>query len=173
MKLSHKAHMMALAGALLMPNASASAFDDAVDMFSDVEQRLSKQMNALGQRVSQQMSLFEQKVETKRTPEMTTLLVKLPGFNKNDTVDVKVIRETRTIQITASKKAEKKETKNEKGKEMVTQASSYQEFSYQYPLRTDESEKISATLKDGMLTITIPRVKEEKKSMSIPISFTE
>lgn len=85
----------------------------------------------------------------------------LPGVDEKD-IEVSLTKDTLTI------KGEKKESREDKGKDYYRMERSYGSFTRTIPLPTEiDTEKVDAAFKKGILTITLPKtakaVKETKK----------
>lgn len=96
------------------------------------------------------------KVDVKEESGAYTLKMDLPG--KTDK-DVKIELNHNVLTISSEKKNEKdeKSEKKEEGKWLVKERS-YQKFSRSFTLPEDvEAEKVSAEVKNGVLTVTMPR----------------
>lgn len=97
------------------------------------------------------------KVDIKKDSGAYTLQMDLPG--KTDK-DVKIELNHNVLTISSEKSEDKKEEKSEKkedGKWLVKERS-YQKFSRSFTLPDDvEAEKVAAEVKNGVLTVTMPR----------------
>lgn len=97
------------------------------------------------------------KVDIKEDSGAYTLQMDLPG--KTDK-DVKIELNHNVLTISSEKSEDKKEEKSEKkedGKWLVKERS-YQKFSRSFTLPDDvEAEKVAAEVKNGVLTVTMPR----------------
>lgn len=97
------------------------------------------------------------KVDIKEDSGTYTLQMDLPG--KTDK-DVKIELNHNVLTISSEKSEDKKEEKSEKkedGKWLVKERS-YQKFSRSFTLPDDvEAEKVAAEVKNGVLTVTMPR----------------
>jgi HSP20 family protein len=81
----------------------------------------------------------------------------LPGIDEKD-IDLNVSRDSLTI------KGEKKEVKEEKGKESYYMERSFGSFKRVLPLPAEiNPDKVEATFSKGVLTITLPKAVKEKK----------
>lgn len=94
--------------------------------------------------------------------EQYAVSVELPGVSKEDiTVDVR----ERTLSIRGEKKAEREETKES----ARWSERAYGSFTRSFTLPSDaNTERISASFKDGVLKLEIPRA-EEAKARSVAI----
>jgi HSP20 family protein len=88
----------------------------------------------------------------------------LPGMDEKD-IDVSITREALTI------RGEKKEEKEEQGKDYYRSERSFGSFTRTIPLPVDiETEKVTASFKKGVLTVKLPKTKqtiEETKKITI------
>ena len=99
---------------------------------------------------------FAPKVDVVQKKDSYVLSMDLPG--KTDK-DVKIELNHNVLTISSEKKNEKdeKSEKKEEGKWLVKERS-YQKFSRSFTLPEDvEAEKVSAEVKNGVLTVTMPR----------------
>jgi HSP20 family protein len=96
-------------------------------------------------------------IESEATYEVKT---ELPGLAKKD-IDISLNRDVLVI------KGEKKSEKEESGKHYHRREGRYGTFyrSIRLPGEVNE-EKIDATFKDGILTITLPKTEETKKRVA-------
>ncbi|WKK64598.1 Hsp20/alpha crystallin family protein [Lutimonas zeaxanthinifaciens] len=96
------------------------------------------------------------KVNIKESEEAYTLDMAVPGFNKSDFV-IDIEDETLSISMEVTKEDEKTE-ENYSRKEY-----GYASFKRSFSLpETVEQEKIEATYKDGILSVSIPKKEEAK-----------
>jgi HSP20 family protein len=88
----------------------------------------------------------------------------LPGMDEKD-IEVSITREALTI------RGEKKEEKEEQGKDYYRSERSFGSFTRTIPLPVDiETEKATASFKKGVLTVKLPKTKqtiEETKKITI------
>ena len=92
-----------------------------------------------------------------------TVKADLPGLTKDD-VKIELTEEFLTIS------GERKEEKEEKGEGFYRTERSYGSFYRQIPLPEGaETEKATATFQNGVLEITVPAVKAEKKTYKLEI----
>ena len=81
----------------------------------------------------------------------------LPGLDEKD-IDINLSRDSLTI------KGEKREEKEEKGKESYYMERSFGAFSRVIPIPVDVNpDKVEATFKKGVLNITLPKAQKERK----------
>ena len=89
------------------------------------------------------------------------IVVDLPGFNKED---INVYVENGDLVI----KAERKEEKEEEGKNFIRKERKYGEVYRRVSLPSEvDIDKISARYNNGVLEIIIPKVEKEKKIIKI------
>ncbi len=102
-------------------------------------------------------------VDVAETDENIVVTAELPGVKQND-VEISVVNDVLTL------KGEKKEEKEIKKENYHRIERSYGSFQRSISLPTGvQADKAKATYKDGVLTITIPKV-EEAKPKSIKIN---
>ena len=107
------------------------------------------------------MGVFSPKVDVTENDKEIKISAELPGMDEKD-IDVSLQNDMLTI------KGEKKEEKEEKGKDYYRMERSYGSFSRTIPLSVDvETDKVEAKFKKGVLSITLPKtakaVAETKK----------
>ncbi len=107
---------------------------------------------------------FSPRVDVVDMEKEIRISVELPGLDEKD-IDVSLTAESVTI------RGEKKEEKEEKGRDYYKSERSYGFFSRTIPLPADiDSEKVSASFKKGVLSIKLPKTKraiEETKKIAI------
>lgn len=107
---------------------------------------------------------FTPNVDVSETDKAIRVSAELPGMDDKD-IEVNLQRDSLTI------RGEKKEEKEDKGKDYYHIERSYGSFSRTIPLPVDiESDKAEATFKKGVLTVTIPKsakAVESKKKITI------
>jgi HSP20 family protein len=108
---------------------------------------------------------FSPKVDVSETEKAFTVSAELPGMDEKD-IDVSLEKDRITI------KGEKKEEKEEKGKDFYRAERSYGSFVRTIPLPKEiDTEKVEAQFKKGLLTITLPKTPEAIKEVKkIPIA---
>jgi HSP20 family protein len=104
---------------------------------------------------------FNPKVDIVEKDKEIKISAELPGMDDKD-IDVSISRDTLTI------KGEKKEEKEDKGKDYFRMERSYGAFSRTIPLPKDvDTDKVKAEFKKGVLTVILPKtseaIKETKK----------
>jgi HSP20 family protein len=103
-------------------------------------------------------------VDISETKDNVLIKAEMPGLNKED---VKISMQDNMLTLTGEKKQEKEE--KETNYHRIER--SYGAFSRSFSLPTSvKSDKIRATYKDGILSITLPKT-EEVKPKEIPISI--
>jgi HSP20 family protein len=100
---------------------------------------------------------FNPSIDVIDTGNEIRITAELPGLEDKD-IEVALTRDTLTI------KGEKKEEKEEKGKSYHRMERSYGSFTKTISLPADvETEKVGATFKKGVLTITLPKTEKSLK----------
>ena len=107
------------------------------------------------------LGVFNPKVDVTENDKEIKISAELPGMDEKD-IDVSLQIDMLTI------KGEKKEEKEDKGKDYYRMERSYGSFSRTIPLPIEvETEKVEAKFKKGVLSITLPKtakaVAETKK----------
>lgn len=107
------------------------------------------------------LSAFTPKVDVTENDKEIKISAELPGMDEKD-IDVSLQKDMLTI------KGEKKEEKEDKGKDYYRMERSYGSFSRTIPLPVEvETDKVDAKFKKGVLSITLPKtanaVAETKK----------
>jgi HSP20 family protein len=107
------------------------------------------------------MGAFSPKVDVTENDKEIKISAELPGMEEKD-IDVSLQKDMLTI------KGEKKEEKEDKGKDYYRMERSYGSFSRTIPLPVEvETDKVEAKFKKGVLSITLPKtakaVSETKK----------
>lgn len=96
------------------------------------------------------------KVDIKEDSNAYTLKMDMPGKTDKD-VNIELNHNVLTISSENKKENEEKSEKKEEGKWLVKERS-FQKFSRSFTLPEDvEAEKVSAEVKNGVLTVTMPR----------------
>ena len=107
---------------------------------------------------------FMPQVDVADTDKEIKVSVELPGLDDKD-VEVSLTKETLTI------KGEKKEEKEEKGKDYYRSERSFGSFTRTIPLPFEiDAEKAEASFKKGVLTVSLPKTKQvisETKKVAI------
>ncbi|MFZ5998454.1 MAG: Hsp20/alpha crystallin family protein [Nitrospirota bacterium] len=107
------------------------------------------------------MGEFTPRVDVSETDKEIKVSAELPGMDEKD-IEVTLNKDSLTI------KGEKKEEKEDKGKNYYRIERSYGSFSRTIPLPLEvETDRAEATFKKGVLTVTLPKtakaIKETKK----------
>lgn len=99
---------------------------------------------------------FSPSVDIREDEKEISIKAELPGLEEKD-IEVSLADDTLTI------RGEKKEDKEEKGKEYWHRETSWGSFRRVIPLPEGiNTEKVDARFKNGVLSITVPRLKEVK-----------
>lgn len=105
----------------------------------------------------EQMSEFYPSVDVIENDKQIQISAELPGLDEND---IEVTLKDDVLTISGEKKAEKEE----KDKNYYRMERSYGSFRRSIPLPSEiESNKVDATFKKGVLTITLPKTAEARK----------
>jgi len=112
------------------------------------------------------LSLFSPKVDVVENDKEIKVFAELPGMDEKD-IDISLTRDTLMI------RGEKREEKEQKGKDYYRMERSYGSFSRTIPLPVEvETDNIEAKLKKGVLTVILPksaRAVEETKKISVKV----
>lgn len=107
---------------------------------------------------------FYPDIDVAETDKEIKISAELPGMDEKD-IEVNLNRDSLTI------RGEKKEEKEDKGKDYYHMERSYGSFNRTIPLPVEiESEKAEARFKKGILTVTVPKSEksiESKKKIEI------
>ncbi len=111
----------------------------------------------------QTLETFEPRVDVAENDKEVRITAELPGVEEKD-VEVSLSRDAITI------KGEKREEKEEKGKEQYRMERSYGAFrrSFSLPCEVD-ADKATASFKKGVLTVMLPKTAEAAKSKKIEV----
>jgi HSP20 family protein len=109
------------------------------------------------------LETFEPRVDVSETDKEMRITAELPGIEEKD-VEVSLSGDAITI------KGEKREEKEEKGKEQYRLERSYGAFrrSFSLPCEVD-ADKATASFKKGVLTVMLPKTAEAAKSKKIAV----
>jgi HSP20 family protein len=104
---------------------------------------------------------FSPSIDVKESEKDISVTAELPGIDDKD-IDVSLTRDSLTL------KGEKKEEKEEKGKDFYRMERSFGTFTRTIPLPSEiDTDKVKAEFKKGVLTVTLPKtakaIKEKKK----------
>jgi len=100
---------------------------------------------------------FSPRMDLSETEKELKVSAELPGLDEND-IEVSLTKNTLTI------KGEKKKEKEAKGQNYYRMERSYGSFWRSLPLPCEvEGDKVEATFKNGVLTITLPKTEEAQK----------
>ena len=105
--------------------------------------------------------MFSPKVDVKETKDAYTLHMDLPGMSEKD-VDIELDHNVLTLSSKHEETSEKKSDENEDEKYLIRERRC-SSFSRRFTLPDDvSSDNISASFKNGVLTVIIPRVAAPK-----------
>jgi len=100
---------------------------------------------------------FNPTVDVSETDKEIKVAAELPGLDEND-IEVSLARNVLTIS------GEKKEEKEDRGKNYYRMERSYGSFRRTVPLPVEvESDKVEAKFKKGVLTVTLPKTAAAQK----------
>ncbi len=107
---------------------------------------------------------FSPNIDVKESDKDISVTAELPGMDDKD-IDVSLTKDSLTI------KGEKKEEKEEKGKDYYRMERSFGSFSRTIPLPVEiDMDKVKAEFKKGLLTVTLPKTaKAIKETKKIPV----
>jgi HSP20 family protein len=110
---------------------------------------------------------FSPSIDVKESDKDFSIRAELPGVEEKD-IEVTVTHDGVTI------KGEKKEEKEDKGKNYYYMERSYGSFNRTIPLSVEtEADKASASFKNGVLNIIVPKAASAKaKGTKVPIKAT-
>jgi HSP20 family protein len=108
--------------------------------------------------------VFSPRIDVTEDDKAVKVMAELPGMDEKD-LDISLRGNTLTI------KGEKKEEKEQKGRDYYRMERSYGSFSRTIPLSSEfETDKVQAELKKGVLTVTLPKtVKAIEETKKIPV----
>jgi HSP20 family protein len=110
------------------------------------------------------LGTFSPSIDVKESDKDISVTAELPGLGDKD-IDVSLSRDSLTI------KGEKKEEKEEKGKDYYHMERSFGSFSRTIPLPAEiDVDKVKAEFKKGLLTVILPKSEKamkEKKKISV------
>jgi HSP20 family protein len=139
------------------------------DPFSEIrelEKRLLGAVNVPAESEKEVVNAFVPTVNTREDENAYVVEVDLPGVKKED-IKVNIDPEKRTLSISGERKF-KEEVKKE---DYYKIESSYGKFMRTFSLPENvDADNIDAKTEDGVLTITIPKIKKEGKEVKeIPV----
>jgi HSP20 family protein len=107
---------------------------------------------------------FNPNVDVKESDKEIAIAAELPGMEDKD-IDISLTKDALTI------KGEKKQEKEDKGKDYYRMERSYGSFTRTIPLPAEiDTDKAKAEFKKGVLNITLPKtVKAIKETKKIPV----
>ncbi len=110
------------------------------------------------------LGVFNPRIDVKESDKDISVTAELPGLENKD-IDVSLTRDSLTI------KGEKKEEKEEKGKDYYRMERSFGSFNRTIPLPAEiDTDKVKAEFKKGLLIINLPKTeKAVKETKKIPV----
>jgi HSP20 family protein len=106
---------------------------------------------------------FTPRVDVKESDKEIRLIAELPGMDEKD-VEISLSADVLTI------RGEKKEEKEEKGEETYRMERTYGAFHRSFALPAEvDSNQASASFKNGVLTITLPKTAQATKTKKIAV----
>lgn len=107
---------------------------------------------------------FNPRVDVKESDKEIAISAELPGMEDKD-IDISLTKDALTI------KGEKKQEKEDKGKDYYRMERSYGSFTRMIPLPAEiDTDKAKAEFKKGVLNISLPKtVKSIKETKKIPV----
>jgi HSP20 family protein len=112
------------------------------------------------------MAAFNPKIDVTENDKEIKISAELPGMDEKD-IDVSLQNDILTI------KGEKKEEKEDKGKDYYRMERSYGSFSRTIPLPVEvETDKVEATFRKGVLSISLPKTAKtiaETKKIAVKV----
>lgn len=111
------------------------------------------------------LGAFSPKVDVVENEKEIKVSAELPGMDEKD-IELSLTKDSLTI------RGEKKEEKEDKGKDYYRMERSYGSFVRTVPLPVEvDEDKVEASFKKGLLTVTLPKTeKAVKETKKIPIS---
>ena len=114
--------------------------------------------------IDRRLEGYVPKIDVSEDGDEILVTAELPGIDEKD-IDVSLTRDALTI------KGEKKISKEDKGKDYYRMERSYGAFHRTIPLPEGvDTDKVKATFKNGVLTVTLPKTAEAKERKKIPVS---
>lgn len=107
---------------------------------------------------------FSPSIDVKESDKQISVTAELPGMDDKD-IDISLTRDSLSI------KGQKKEEKEDKGKDYYRMERSYGSFSRTIPLPSEiDMDKVKAEFKKGILTVTLPKTEKAiKETKKIPV----
>ena len=109
-------------------------------------------------------SAFSPSIDVKESDKEITVAAELPGMDDKD-IEISLTKDSLSI------KGQKKEEKEDKGKDYYRMERSYGSFSRSIALPSEiDMDKVKAEFKKGLLTVTLPKTaKAIKETKKIPV----
>lgn len=103
------------------------------------------------------LSAFTPQIDMSEDDKSVKVIAELPGMNEKD-IDINLSKDSLTI------KGQKKEEKEQKGEQTYYAERSFGSFTRVIPLPTEVNpDKAEANFSNGVLTVSMPKMHEEKK----------
>lgn len=114
--------------------------------------------------VESRFESFSPRVDVSETDKEIKITAELPGMDDKD-IDISLNKDTLTI------KGEKREEKEDKGRDYYRAERSYGSFSRTIPIPAEiDTDKVKAEFSKGLLMVTMPKTTEAiKETKKIPI----
>ena len=130
---------------------------------SDIRREIDRIFDEFWRGIGPAPAVWTPRVDVAETDDAVVVTAELPGMDKDD---IKVSIENNVLTISG----EKKQEKEEKGKTYHWSERVYGRFSRSFTLPVQvDANKVKAVYKNGVLTLTLPKV-EEAKPRQIEIS---
>jgi HSP20 family protein len=134
----------------------ATLYDEFNRLFEDFFEN--SWMTPWGERFGNRFSEFTPRVNVTEREKELEITAELPGMTEND-LDITLSRDVLTI------KGEKKQETEDKGDNYYRMERSYGKFSRVIPLPAGvvDNQNVNAIFKNGVLTITLPKLEEAQQ----------
>lgn len=158
----------------LLPSVQRAAANDADHPFYSLQRQMNSLFDdfftgfdATPRSLASGVGAFSPSIDVKESDKDFVIRAELPGVEEKD-IEVTVTNDAVAI------KGEKKEEKEDKGKNYYYMERSYGSFNRVIPLGTEtDADKAHASFKNGVLNITIPKSAQAKaKGTKVPIKAT-
>lgn len=134
----------------------ATIYDDFNRLFDEFFEN--SWMTPWGERFNDRFNEFSPRVNVTEREKELEITAELPGMAEDD-IDITLARDVLTI------KGEKKQETEDKGENYYRMERSYGKFSRIIPLPADvvDNDNVEAVFKNGVLTITLPKLEEAQQ----------